>query len=48
MAETDMVFRFVYSTDAGCDTRTFRVYQVIGTSSHEELELYKVGPPTPR
>ncbi|KAG1874614.1 hypothetical protein DFJ58DRAFT_713211 [Suillus subalutaceus] len=36
-AETDMVFRFVNPTD---DTRTFRVYQVVGTA-HEELELYK-------
>ncbi|KAG2146647.1 hypothetical protein DEU56DRAFT_785634 [Suillus clintonianus] len=38
MAGTDMVFRFAQSTD---DTRTFRVYQVIGTGEHEELELYK-------
>ncbi|KAG2348698.1 hypothetical protein BDR05DRAFT_943933 [Suillus weaverae] len=40
-AETDMVFRFVNSTDANANTRTFRVYQVIGTAAHEELELYK-------
>ncbi|KAG2077596.1 hypothetical protein BDR04DRAFT_556298 [Suillus decipiens] len=37
-AETDMVFRFVNPTD---EMRTFRVYQVIGTAAHEELELYR-------
>lgn len=42
--ETDMVFRFVNSTDTNGDMRTFRVYQVIGTAAHEELELYKVRP----
>ncbi|KAG1753859.1 uncharacterized protein EDB91DRAFT_420884 [Suillus paluster] len=41
MAETDMVFRFVYSTDSDADMRSFRVYQVIGPASYEELELYK-------
>jgi hypothetical protein len=42
--ETDMVFRFVNSTDTNVDTRTFRVYQVVGTAAYEELELYKVRP----
>jgi hypothetical protein len=48
-AETDMVFRFVNSTDpnADSDARTFRVYQVIGTAAHEELELYRVRPTHP-
>jgi hypothetical protein len=43
-AETDMVFRFVNSTSTNTDldARTFRVYQVVGTAAHEELELYRV------
>lgn len=42
-AETDMVFRFVNSssTNTDSDARAFRVYQVVGTAAHEELELYR-------
>lgn len=45
-AETDMVFRFVNSTSTNTDSdaRAFRVYQVVGTAAHEELELYRVRP----
>jgi len=42
MADTDMVFCFVFPTDVDCDMRTFRVYQVIRTTAHEELEFYRV------
>jgi hypothetical protein len=42
MVDTDMIFRFVFPSEADCDMRTFRIYQVIGGTAHEELVLYKV------
>ncbi|KAJ8595342.1 hypothetical protein M405DRAFT_728213 [Rhizopogon salebrosus TDB-379] len=41
MVDTDMIFRFVFPSEADCDMRTFRIYQVIGGTAHEELVLYK-------
>lgn len=41
MAESDIVLRFVSSTDSSADMRTFRVLQVIENAA-AELELYKV------
>ena len=42
MVDTDMIFRFVFPSEADCEMRTFRIYQVIGGTAHEELVLYKV------
>ncbi|KIK90987.1 hypothetical protein PAXRUDRAFT_831214 [Paxillus rubicundulus Ve08.2h10] len=41
MAESDIVLRFVTSTDSNADMRTFRVFQVIQNAA-EQLELYRV------
>ncbi|KAF8138175.1 hypothetical protein EV363DRAFT_1155660 [Boletus edulis] len=44
MANTDIVLRFVLSTDSNVDMRTFRVLQVLGNAT-EELEVYKFSHP---
>lgn len=41
MAESNIVLRFVSSTDTSTDMRTFRVLQVIENAA-AELELYNV------
>lgn len=41
MADSDVVLRFVLSTDKSVDMRTFRVLQLPDKAA-EELELYKV------
>ncbi|KAH0839651.1 hypothetical protein J3R83DRAFT_569 [Lanmaoa asiatica] len=44
MAESDVVLRFVSSTDSSADMRTFRVLQVLENAA-AELELYKFSHP---
>ncbi|KAG8218375.1 hypothetical protein J3R82DRAFT_3995 [Butyriboletus roseoflavus] len=44
MVDSDIVLRFVSSTDSSADMRTFRVLQVIENAA-AELELYKFSHP---
>jgi len=44
MADSDIILRFVYSSDTNADMRTFRVLQVLEDAA-DELELYKFSHP---